>query len=111
MFRHFWAFQPGSLSVFVHPCPHGLRAHLLPAVPVAGKEQQRAGCQRLIRMKLSQVPVQHPLSLEFQQRPNIMSKSKANGVSVPSYGGDGYEILSQKRNAERLVGQAFPVRI
>ena len=40
-----------------------------------------------------------------------MSKSKANGVRVPSYGGDGYEILSQKRSAERLVGKAFPLRI
>lgn len=53
----------------------------------------------------------YPVSLEFQQRPNIMSKNKASGVRVPSYGGDGYKILSQKRNAERLVGQAFPVRI
>ena len=59
MFRNFRAFQPGRLSVFVHPCPHGLRAHLLPAVAVAGKEQQRAGCQRLIRVKLRQVFVQH----------------------------------------------------
>ena len=53
----------------------------------------------------------YPISLEFQQRPNIMSKSKESEELELSYDGDGYKILSQKRNAERLVGKAFPLRI
>ena len=63
----------------------------------------------LVRTCPARKIIRYPL--KFQQCPNIMSKSKESEELELSYDGDGYKTLSQKRNAERLVGKAFPLRI